>query len=63
MYISIHKTFRKKTGWSLYILTADKKFPDYFKRAAPDRVRKMYNGPIEVNYYQYFGERPPQTTA
>jgi len=61
LYISIHKTFRKKSGWSLYILTADKKFPDYFKRAHPDRVRKLYNGPIEVNYYQYFGERPPSS--
>ena len=58
IYISIHKTFKKKTGWSVYILTADKKFPDYFKRAKPDKVRKLYNGSIEVNYYQYFGERP-----
>jgi putative N6-adenine-specific DNA methylase len=58
IYISIHKTFRKKSGWSVYILTADKKFPDYFKRAKPDKVRKLYNGSIEVNYYQYFGERP-----
>jgi len=59
IYISLHKTFRKKKGWSIYILTADKKFPDYFKRAKPDRVRKLYNGNIEVNYYQYYGERPP----
>ncbi|MGB7876844.1 MAG: class I SAM-dependent RNA methyltransferase [Anaerolineales bacterium] len=58
VYISIHKTFKKKLGWSVYILTADKKFPDYFKRAKPDKVRKLYNGSIEVNYYQYFGERP-----
>ena len=58
IYISIHKTFRKKTGWSVYILTADKKFPDYFKRSKPDKVRKLYNGSIEVNYFQYFGERP-----
>jgi len=60
IYISIHKTFRKKSGWSVYILTADKKFPDYFKRAKPDRVRKLYNGPLEVNYYQYFGEKPKE---
>ena len=60
IYISLHKTFRKKKGWSLYILTADKKFPDYFKRARPDRVRKLFNGNIEVNYYQYYGERPPR---
>ncbi len=60
IYISFHKTFRKKKGWSVYILTADKKFPDYFKRARPDRVRKLYNGALEVNFYQYFGERPPR---
>lgn len=60
LYITLNKMFRKKKGWSLYILTADKKFPDYFKRARPDRVRKLYNGALEVNYYQYYGERPPK---
>jgi len=60
IYISLNKTFKKKKGWSIYILTADSKFVDYFKRARPDKVRKLYNGSIEVNYYQYFGERPPR---
>lgn len=59
IYISLHKMFRKKSGWSIYVLTADKMFPRYFKRARPDRVRKLYNGTIEVNYYQYYGEKPP----
>jgi putative N6-adenine-specific DNA methylase len=58
LYISINKIFKKKKGWSLYILTADKHFPDYFKRSRPDRVRKLYNGSLEVNLYQYFGARP-----
>jgi putative N6-adenine-specific DNA methylase len=58
IYISLHKTFKGKSGWSIYILTADKEFPNYFKRAKPDKVRKLFNGSIEVNYYQYFGERP-----
>ena len=58
LYISFNKTFRKKRGWSVYVLTADKKFPDYFKRARPNKVRKLYNGAIEVAYYQYFGEKP-----
>jgi len=40
------------------VLTADKKFSDYFKRARPSKVRKLYNGAIEVAYYQYFGEQP-----
>ncbi len=58
IYIALHKTFRKKWGWSLYILTADEMFPNYFKRARPDRVRKLYNGKIKVDYYQYYGEKP-----
>lgn len=53
MYIALNKMLRKKTGWAVCILTADPKFPDYFKRAQPDRVRKFYNGRIRVNYYQY----------
>ncbi len=60
IYITLNKMFRKKKGWSVYVITADKKFPDYFKRARPDRVRKLYNGAIEVQYYQYYGERPPR---
>lgn len=59
IYIALNKTFRKKSGWSVYVLTADKKFPDYFKRARPNRTRKLYNGNIQVNYYQYYGEKPP----
>ncbi len=59
IYIALNNMFRKKKGWSIYILTADKIFPKYFKRSWPDRVRKLYNGVIEVQYYQYFGERPP----
>jgi putative N6-adenine-specific DNA methylase len=58
IYVAIHKTFRKKWGWSVYILTADEMFPKYFKRARPDRVRKLYNGKIKVDYYQYYGEQP-----
>lgn len=59
IYITLNKMFRNKSGWSVYILTGDKKFPDYFKRAEPDKVRKLFNANLEVNYYQYFGERPP----
>lgn len=63
LYHVIDKMFRERAGWSLYLLTADKKFPDYFKRASPDRVRKLFNGTIEVNYYQYFGKRPPKLAS
>ena len=58
IYIALNKTFRKKSGWSIYILTADNQFPKYFKRSRPDRIRKLYNGNIQVSYYQYYGEKP-----
>ncbi|MFH0753615.1 MAG: class I SAM-dependent RNA methyltransferase [Candidatus Omnitrophota bacterium] len=60
IYITLHNMFKNKEGWSLYILTADGRFPDFFKRARPDKVRKLFNGAMEVNYYQYYGERPRQ---
>ncbi|MBU0468194.1 MAG: class I SAM-dependent RNA methyltransferase [Candidatus Omnitrophica bacterium] len=53
IYDSINAVFKNKPGWSIYIITSDKNFPKYFKRAKPDKVRKLYNGTIEVNYYQY----------
>lgn len=59
IYIALNKMFRKKDGWSIYVLTADQKFPDFFKRGRPDRVRKLYNGTIETNFYQYYGRKPP----
>jgi putative N6-adenine-specific DNA methylase len=37
IYIVLNKIFRKKMGWSVYVLTADSMFPKYFKRARPDR--------------------------
>ncbi len=63
IYLSFNKTFRKKRGWSIYVLTADRMFPRYFKRGRPDRVRKLFNANIQVNYYQYFGERPPNAAG
>ena len=59
LYLVLNQMFRKKSGWSVYVLTADRKFPDYFKRSRPNRVRKLYNGRIRTYYYQYHGEKPP----
>jgi putative N6-adenine-specific DNA methylase len=61
IYITLNKMLRKNKGWSVYILTADSKFPDYFKRGQPGRVRKLYNGNIRANYYQYYGEKQPDS--
>lgn len=60
LYKSLHNIFSARRDWSIYVITADKRFPDYFNRAKPDRVRKLYNGNVEANYYQYYGTRPPR---
>lgn len=63
IYSVLNQLFQERKGWSVYVLTADKKFPGTFQRARPDKVRKLFNGTIEVNYYQYYGQRPPKEAA
>lgn len=60
LYSAFDRALKPMKGWSVYVITADKKFPDAFTRAKPDRIRKLFNGTIEANYYQYYGERPPR---
>lgn len=46
-------------NWSKYIITSFEDFEKYFGKKA-DKKRKLYNGKIKVDYYQYFGKRPPK---
>lgn len=55
VYGALYKIFRERRGRAFYILTADKKFPEHFRGVKPNKVRKLYNGTLEVNYYQYYG--------
>ncbi|NMA61865.1 MAG: methyltransferase, partial [Firmicutes bacterium] len=45
--------------WSFYILTAYPHLEKSMGERATKR-RKLYNGNIETQYYQYFGPRPPK---
>lgn len=58
LYKNIGKTFRNLDKWSYYILAAHEEFERLFGQKANKR-RKIYNGMIKCNVYQYFGERPP----
>lgn len=60
IYQDLGRFFRANPTWSLYLVTSDKEFEALFmgeKRPA-DRRRKLYNGRLEVCYYQYYGEKP-----
>lgn len=40
-------------GWRFYIISPDERFETCFGKKA-DKKRKLYNGMIKCNYYQYF---------
>lgn len=59
LYSKMGESFKKLDGWSYYILTSNEDFEKHFKKKS-DKKRKLYNGMIKCNIYQYFGERPPK---
>lgn len=59
LYGAIGKSFAKLESWSYYVLSGHPGFEQHFGRRA-DRKRKLFNGDILCNYYQYYGPRPPR---
>ncbi|MDR1664281.1 MAG: class I SAM-dependent RNA methyltransferase [Clostridiales bacterium] len=56
LYGEMGRVFKNKT-WSVYVLTADEFFESSFGRKA-NAKRKLFNGMIKTDYYQYVGEKP-----
>ena len=59
----IHKELRRLSDsnptWSLYAITSSDTFErDYGKKA--NKKRKLFNGNLKVDFYQYFGPKPPK---
>lgn len=59
LYTAMGKAFSRLDKWSCYILTSNEDFEKRFGKRA-DKKRKLYNGMLKCNIYQYFGERPPR---
>ncbi|NSW90633.1 MAG: class I SAM-dependent RNA methyltransferase [Firmicutes bacterium] len=59
LYSQIGQIFNKFDTWSFYILTSHPEFEKFFGRKA-DKKRKLYNGRIMCNYYQFFGPPLPK---
>jgi len=59
IYKTLGKIFRSNDTWSVYVITSDERFESLYGKKA-DRKRKLFNGRIKVNYYQFYGERPPK---
>ena len=58
MYRKLGNKFNSLDTWSKYYLTSFSEFEIYYNKKA-DRDRRLYNGRLEVKYYQYYGPRPP----
>lgn len=59
LYKEMGQVFRKLDTWSYYVITSNPDFEKLFGRKA-DKKRKLYNGRLLCNYYQYFGPPPPR---
>ncbi len=53
LYRKIGETFSGFAPWQIYVLTMSETFERAYGRRA-DRVRKLYNGMIPCNLYQYY---------
>ncbi len=56
IYEAYRRFFGENPTWSLFVVTADKSIEKALGRSA-DRRRKLYNGRLEVCYYQFHGEK------
>ena len=53
LYRDMGRHFRSLAPWQVYVLTSSERFERLYGKRA-DKVRKLYNGMIPCNLYQYF---------
>ncbi|MBR3259908.1 MAG: class I SAM-dependent RNA methyltransferase [Firmicutes bacterium] len=58
IYDSWKKFFGENPTWSLFALTSDKTIEEKVFGKPADRRWKLYNGRMEVCYYQFHGKKP-----
>ena len=58
IYSAYNEFYRKNPTWSLFIVTTDKEVENKIFGRPADRRRKLYNGRLEVCYYQFHGQKP-----
>ncbi len=57
IYKALGSFMRKNPDWSLFMITTDKEAEEKVMARKADRRRKLYNGRLEVCYYQFHGKR------
>jgi putative N6-adenine-specific DNA methylase len=59
MYKEMGQAFMKLDTWSIYILTSNEQFEQFYGKPATKK-RKLFNGFIRTDLYQYWGKKPPR---
>ena len=59
LYRALGTIMAQNTTWSTYLITSMEYFETLFGRKA-DAKRKLFNGRIKTDYYQFYGPRPPK---
>lgn len=59
IYSALGEQFSKLDSWSAYVITSYEDTERYFGRNA-DKKRKLYNGMIKTQFYQFLGPKPPK---
>lgn len=59
MYREMGQAFSKLDTWSIYMMTSLEHFEECYGKKATKK-RKLFNGFIRTDYYQYWGPRPPR---
>lgn len=59
MYSDMGYAFSPYETWSVYMLTSNENFEQCYGKPATKK-RKLFNGFIRTDYYQYWGKRPPR---
>ncbi len=57
IYSAYRVFFKENPTWSLFLVTTDKTVEQQIFEREADRRRKLYNGRLEVCYYQFHGQR------
>jgi putative N6-adenine-specific DNA methylase len=59
MYKEMGQAFNALDTWSIYILTSNEQFEQFYGKPATKK-RKLFNGFIRTDLYQYWGKKPPR---
>lgn len=59
LYRDMGRLFKTNKTWSTYFITSHESFEKLYGKKA-DKKRKLFNGNVKTDYYQFYGERPPK---